>query len=77
VRLVRATAVNLGTENRFVTSSIPVAGSPEAGKEPRFVLTAIPGRVNLDVRPPTGVGAMRAFVEGDFAGPSSARTSGS
>jgi hypothetical protein len=70
--LVRATAVNtfgpLGTEDRFVTSSIPVAGSPEAGKEPRFVLTAIPSRVNLDVRTPTGVGAMRAFVEGDFAG---------
>ena len=72
--LVRATAVNtfgpLGTEDRFVTSSIPVAGSPEAGKEPRFVLTPIPSRVNLDVRTPTGVGAMRAFVEGDFAGSS-------
>ena len=70
--LVRATAVNtfgpLGTEDRFVTSSIPVEGSPEAGKEPRFVLSAIPSRVNLDVRTPTGVGAMRAFVEGDFAG---------
>ena len=72
--LVRATAVNtfgpLGTEDRFVTSSIPVAGSPQAGKEPRFVLSAIPSRVNLDVRTPTGVGAMRAFVEGDFAGSS-------
>jgi hypothetical protein len=72
--LVRATAVDtfgpLGTEDRFVTSSIPVAGSPEAGKEPRFVLSAIPSRVNLDVRTPTGVGAMRAFVEGDFAGSS-------
>jgi hypothetical protein len=72
--LVRATAVDtfgpLGTEDRFVTSSIPVAGSPEAGKEPRFVLSPIPSRVNLDVRTPTGVGAMRAFVEGDFAGDS-------
>jgi len=74
--LVRATAVStfgpLGTEDRFVTSSIPVAGSLEAGKEPRFVLTPIPSRVNLDVRTPTGVGAMRAFVEGDFAGSSRA-----
>jgi hypothetical protein len=74
--LVRVTAVDtfgpLGTEDRFVTSSIPVAGSPEAGKEPRFVLTPIPSRVNLDVRTPTGVGAMRAFVEGDFAGSSKA-----
>jgi hypothetical protein len=70
--LVRTTAVAtlgpLGSEDRFVTSSIPVAGTPEAGKEPRFVLTAIPSRFNLDLRTPTGVGAMRAFIEGDFAG---------
>jgi hypothetical protein len=70
--LVRTTGVAtfgaLGTEDRFVTSSIPVAGSEEAGKEPRFVLTAIPSRFNLDLRTPTGVGAMRAFIEGDFAG---------
>jgi hypothetical protein len=63
-----ATFGALGTEDRFVTSSIPVAGSDEAGKEPRFVLTAIPSRFNLDLRTPTGVGAMRAFIEGDFAG---------
>jgi hypothetical protein len=63
-----ATFGALGTEDRFVTSSIPVAGSEEAGKEPRFVLTAIPSRFNLDLRTPTGVGAMRAFIEGDFAG---------
>ena len=72
--LVRTTAVAtlgpLGTEDRFVTSSIPVAGSPEAGKESRFVLTAIPSRFNVDLRTPTGVGAMRAFIEGDFAGSS-------
>jgi len=72
--LVRATGVAtlgpLGTEDRFVTSSIPVAGSEQAGKEPRFVLTAIPSRLNVDLRTPTGVGAMRAFVEGDFAGES-------
>jgi hypothetical protein len=70
--LVRTTSVAtlgpLGTEDRFVTSSIPVEGSQEAGKEPRFVLTAIPSRFNLDLRTPTGVGAMRAFIEGDFAG---------
>jgi len=70
--LVRTTGVAtlgpLGTEDRFVTSSIPVEGSPGAGREPRFVLTAIPSRFNLDLRTPTGVGAMRAFIEGDFAG---------
>jgi hypothetical protein len=72
--LVRTTAVAtlgpLGTEDRFVTSSIPVAGSEQAGKEPRFVFSAIPSRFNFDLRTPTGVGAMRAFVEGDFAGES-------
>ena len=60
----------LGSEDRFVTSSIPVAGTLEAGKESRFVLTAIPSRFHLDLRTPTGVGAMRAFIEGDFAGSS-------
>jgi len=72
--LVRTTGIAtlgpLGTEDRFVTSSIPVAGSLEEGKEPRFVLTAIPSRFSLDLRTPTGVGAMRAFIEGDFAGSS-------
>jgi hypothetical protein len=76
--LVRTTAVGslgpLGTEDRFVTSSIPVEGSPEAGKESRFVMTAVPSRFNLDVRSPTGVGAMRAFIEGDFAGGDTGRT---
>jgi hypothetical protein len=74
--LVRTTGVAtfgpLGIEDRFVTSSIPVTGSQEAGKEPRFVLSAIPSRFNLDLRTPTGVGAMRAFIEGDFAGESRA-----
>ena len=70
--LVRMTAVNtfgpLGTEDRFVTSSIPVAGTPEAGKGARSVYTANPSRFGFDLRTPTGVGAMRAFIEGDFAG---------
>jgi outer membrane DcaP-like protein len=70
--LVRMTAVNtfgpLGTEDRFVTSSIPVAGTPEAGKQARTVYTASPSRFGFDLRTPTGVGAMRAFIEGDFGG---------
>jgi len=69
---VRMTTVNtfgpLGTEDRFVTSSIPVAGTPEAGKGARTVYTANPSRFSFDMRTPTGVGAIRAFIEGDFAG---------
>jgi hypothetical protein len=72
--LVRMTDVNtfgpLGTEDRFVTSSIPVSGTPEAGKEPRTTFTANPSRFSFDLRTPTGIGAMRAFIEGDFGGSS-------
>ncbi len=69
---VRMTSINsfdpIGTDDRFVTSSIPVEGSDAALKGDRTTYTAAPSRYNLDLRTPTGVGAMRAFIEGDFAG---------
>ena len=69
---VRVTAVfsldAIGTDDRFVTSSIPVEGSEAAGKGARTLLTADPCRFNLDFRTPTGVGAMRAFIETGFSG---------
>ena len=69
--LVRMLSVNsydaIGTEDRFVTSSIPVAGSEAAREDQRTTYSAAPSRFNLDLRTPTGVGAMRAFIEGDFA----------
>ena len=58
----------LGSDDRFVTSSIPVAGSEAAGKTSRVEFSVIPSRFNFDLRTPTGVGYMRAFIEGDFAG---------
>ncbi len=58
----------LGTEDRFVTSSIPIDGTPEAGKESRTTLTANPSRFEVDLRTPTAVGPLRAFLSGDFAG---------
>jgi DcaP outer membrane protein len=58
----------VGTDDRFVTSSIAVAGSPEAGKTSRTTLSASPSRIETDLRTPTRLGAMRAFVSGDFAG---------
>ena len=70
---VRFTSVHsldaLGSEDRFVTSSIPVEGTEEAGKESRINFIASPSRLNFDLRTPTGVGSMRAFVEADYAGP--------
>lgn len=69
---VRMTSINsfdpIGTDDRFVTSSIPVEGSDAARKGDRTTYTAAPSRYNFDLRTPTGVGAMRAFIEGDFAG---------
>ena len=70
--LVRMTSVHsfdaIGTDDRFVTSSIPVEGSAGATKGDRTTYSARPSRFNFDLRTPTGVGAMRAFIEGDFVG---------
>jgi hypothetical protein len=69
---VRATAIRtfdpLGTDDRFVTSTIPVGDTEAAGKGDRTTYSARPSRFNFDLRTPTGVGTMRAFIEGDFAG---------
>lgn len=58
----------LGTDDRFVTSSIPVEGSPEAAKDSRMTLSASPSRLETDFRTQTPVGPLRAFLSGDFAG---------
>jgi len=59
----------LGSDDRFLTYSIPVEGTPEAGKGERLSLWAGPSKFNIDVRTPTEIGQMRAFIETDFAGP--------
>lgn len=70
--VVRASVVStldaLGSDDRFLTYSIPVEGSEEAGKGKRLSLWAGATRLNFDVRTPTAVGQIRAFVEADFAG---------
>jgi hypothetical protein len=58
----------LGSDDRFLTYSIPVEGTPDAGKGPRMSLWGGPSKINFDVRTPTEVGQMRAFIESDFAG---------
>jgi DcaP outer membrane protein len=55
-------------EDRFATSAIPIAGSADAARGGRVGVIASPSRFNFDLRTPTGVGYMRAFIEGDFAG---------
>jgi DcaP outer membrane protein len=58
----------LGSEDRFITSSIPIEGTAEAGKESRTTLSASPSRMETDFRTPTPGGQLRAYVSGDFAG---------
>jgi len=58
----------LGSDDRFLTYSIPTEGTPEAGKGRRLSLWAGASRFSFDVRTPTELGQMRAFIEGDFAG---------
>jgi outer membrane DcaP-like protein len=57
------------TSDSFITSDIPVdvANAPVGG---RVDVIAFPSRFNLDFRTPTGVGYLRAYVEGDFSGSS-------
>ncbi len=57
----------LGTDDRFVTSSIPV-GDQQAGEDARTVYSPQPSRLNFEIRSPTRVGPMRTFLEADFAG---------
>ena len=58
----------IGSDDRFVTSSIPVRGTATAEQGARLAMTAIPSRFNFDVRSPSSVGDLRAFIEADFAG---------
>jgi hypothetical protein len=55
-------------DDRFQTSAIPIAGSADAANPGRVNIIASPSRFNFDLRTPTGVGYMRSFIEGDFAG---------
>ena len=55
-------------DDRFQASAIPMPGTPEADRGGRVNIIATPSRFNFDLRTPTGVGYMRAFIEGDFAG---------
>ncbi len=60
----------LGTDDRFLTNSIPV-GEPFAGEAKRTNISARASRLNTEFRTPAGVEELRAFFEGDFTGASS------
>jgi hypothetical protein len=61
------TLAALGTADRFVTSSIPVADQ-RPGEDARVVYSPIASRFGIDLRTPFQKTSLRTFLEGDFAG---------
>ena len=55
----------IGTDDRFIVGTIPV---PQERGPNNATLTVSQSRLNIDLRDTTKYGAVRAFVEGDFAG---------
>jgi hypothetical protein len=58
----------LGTDDRFLTNSIPVGVPPTSGEARRTNISARASRLNIEFRTPGGAEEVRAFFEGDFAG---------
>ena len=58
----------LAITDRFITGAIPVDSTTTAGIEEENDITVSQSRINLDLREPTKVGLVRAFIEGDFDG---------
>ncbi len=54
--------------DRFIVGSIPVGRDNASTAEAESSITASQSRLNFDLREPTNVGVLRAFIEGDFAG---------
>jgi hypothetical protein len=62
----------LGTDDRFLTNSIPVGGTDVSGESKRTNISARASRLNFEFRTPGGRNELRAFFEGDFAGTNNA-----
>lgn len=58
----------LGTDDRFLTNSIPVGVPVISGEDKRTNISARASRLNTEFRTPIGSQEVRAFFEGDFAG---------
>jgi hypothetical protein len=57
----------LEIKDRFIVGSIPVEDTNTNSIKAESSLSAAQSRLNFDLREPTEVGTMRAFIEGDFA----------
>jgi len=58
----------LGSDDRFVVSSIPVEGDAAAGEGPRSTFSVAQTRLSFDSRMPSAWGLMRTYLEADFYG---------
>jgi hypothetical protein len=58
----------LKIQDQFIVGSIPVTSEEKSGFEAQSSITASQSRLNFDLREPTDVGLLRAFIEGDFTG---------
>lgn len=58
----------LGTDDRFLTNSIPVGEDESSGEAKRTNISARASRLNFEFRTPGGREEVRAFFEADFAG---------
>jgi hypothetical protein len=58
----------LGTDDRFLTNSIPVGAEATSGEAKRTNISARASRLNVEFRTPSGRTEVRAFFEGDFNG---------
>ena len=68
---VKTTLVNsiepLAVKDRFIVGAIPVSPEASQGVEAEANISVSQSRLNFELREPTDLGVMRAFVEGDFA----------
>jgi hypothetical protein len=67
----------LGTDDRFLTNSIPVGVPSTTGEARRTNISARASRLNTEFRTPGGKEEVRAFFEGDFAGAETERSQSS
>lgn len=58
----------LGTDDRFLTNSIPIGDTVASGADQRTNISARASRLNFEFRTPGGGEEVRAYFEGDFAG---------
>jgi hypothetical protein len=58
----------MGTDDRFLTNSIPVGTQTLSGEAKRTSISARASRFNVEFRTPAGKTQVRGFIEGDFAG---------